>query len=348
MSHAVHLSASIIALCACLVLFSYCVAPPVGTVKSTEPALRSLKVCISAVSPTSMNIQYAIAESVFARYGLAVQVAKISGGSTAVTALIAGDIDLCQIAGASVVNAAVAGAEVVIVGGVINQQPYYLVTRPEVRTPADLVGRSLAVSGPGASSYAAAVAVLERFGLAPDRDVAVLSIGGLSERLAAMTNGNVAGTVLSPPQAMLAVAEGYNLLFDFADMVQPYQHTAIVTTRGFLKAHPELVTAYIQATSEAVSAMHADREGAVAAMATYLQLDPVAQAEALGLTYDLFIRRLMQVKPLPSLPGIQALLDELAQENPQAINFQLDRLVETGILAELDAAGFFAGQDMKP
>lgn len=57
------------------------------------------------------------------RYGLDVHVAEISGGSTAVTALIAGDVDLCQIAGASVVSAAVADAEVVIIAGVINQQP---------------------------------------------------------------------------------------------------------------------------------------------------------------------------------------------------------------------------------
>jgi len=288
-----------------------------------------------------MNVQYALAENLFARYGLNVQVAEISGGSTAVTALIAGDVDLCQIAGASVVNAAVANAEVIIVGGVINQQPYYLVTRPEVRAPADLRGRSLAVSEPGTSSYTAAVAVLKRFDLIPDQEVALLSIGGQSERMAAMTSGNVAGTVLSPPQAMLAVAEGYNLLFDFADLEQPYQHTAIVTTRTFLKEHPELVKAYIQATSEAVAAMHANRKSAIASLATYLQLDPVKQAEALELTYNLVVRRLMQVRPMPSLPGIQALLDELAEKNPQAAKVAPADLVDTSILVELDTAGFF-------
>jgi NitT/TauT family transport system substrate-binding protein len=218
-----------------------------------------LNVCTSSASPTQMNVQFALAEGLFAKYDLDVTVSEISGGSTAVTALIAGDVDLCQIAGAAVVGAGVAGAEVVFVGGVINQQPYYLVTRPDVRTPADLVGQALAVSGPGSSSYAAAVAVLERFGLAPDRDVAILSIGGQSERMAALESGNIAGTILSPPQAMLAVADGYHLLFDFAEIEAPYQHTAIVTTRAFLEEHPDLVAGYIQATSEAVAAMHADR-----------------------------------------------------------------------------------------
>ncbi len=322
--------------------------PPVITVQPASPALRSLKVCTSSASPSQMNVQHALTQNLFSRYGIDVQVVEISGGSTAITALIAGNVDLCQIAGASIVNAGVAGAEVVLVGGVINQQPYYLVTRPEVRTSADLQGRALAVSGYGTSSYAAAVAVVERFGLTPDRDVAVLSIGGQSERMAAMAGGNVAGTVLSPPQAMLAVAEGYNLLFDFADMEQPYQHTAIVTTRKFLKEQPELVKAYIQATSEAVSAMHGNRESAIADMAAYLQLDPTEQAEALELTYDLLIRRLMQVRPMPSLPGIQALLDELIQENPQAAKVAPIDLVDTTILAELDATGFFTDLGVNP
>lgn len=349
MQYRIHrLSWQFVLMLAVLTSLSACAAPSVANLQPSATSLRALRVCTSSASPDQMNIQYALAENLFAAYGLDVDVAEISGGSTATAALIAGDIDLCQIAGASVVNAAVAGADVIIVGGVTNQQPYYLVTRPEVRAPADLQGRALAVSGPGSSSYAAAVAVLEHFGLTPDQDVAVLSIGGQSERMAAMTSGSVAGTVLSPPQAMLAVAEGYNLIFDFAEMEQPYQHVAIVTTRDFLKEHPELVNAYIQATSAAVAAMHDNRERTIAVMADYLQIDPVAQAEALALTYDLVIRRLLQIRPAPSAPGIQALLDELAEENPEAANLAPADLMDTSILAELDAAGFFDGLGAKP
>ncbi len=309
-------------------------------------ATNRLNVCTSSASPTQMNVQYALAEGLFAKYDLDVTVSEISGGSTAVTALIAGDVDLCQIAGAAVVSAAIAGAEVVFVGGVINQQPYYLITRPDVRTPADLVGQALAVSGPGSSSYAAAVAVLDEFGLTPDRDVAILSIGGQSERMAALESGNIAGAILSPPQAMQVVADGYHLLFDFAELEEPYQHTAVVTTRAFLEEHPDLVARYIQATSEAVAAMHADREKAIAAIATYLQLDPVEQADVLALTYDLIVLRHMRVEPTPSLSGIQALLNELQQkDNPEAANYQPEDFVDTQILAELAQSGFFADLD---
>jgi NitT/TauT family transport system substrate-binding protein len=324
---------------------SACTLPPPPTMNQPAPPAptekRALNVCTSSVSPTMMNLQYALAEDIFAQYGLDVQVTEITGGPIATAALIAGDVDLCQIAGSAIVGAAVAGAELVIVGGVTNQQPYYLVTRPEIVAPSDLVGKALAVSSPGSSSYTAAIAVLKHFGLILDQDVAILAIGGQNERMAALESGNIVGTILSPPQAMLAAGDGFRILFDFADLEDPYQHNAIVTTRSFLQQHPELVTAYIQATSAAVSAMLADKPHTIGVMAEYLQLDPSEQAEALELTYDLVIQRYMKIRPAPSLPGIQALLDELVTDNPQAANFAPGDFVDLGILTQLDAEGFF-------
>jgi hypothetical protein len=69
----------------------------------------------------------------------------------------------------------------------------------------------------------------------------------------------------------------------------------------------------------------------------------VEQAEALSLTYDLIVLRHMRIEPTPSLSGIQALLDELQQEDiPEAANFQPEDFVDTQILAELAQSGFFA------
>jgi NitT/TauT family transport system substrate-binding protein len=303
---------------------------------------QKLSLCTSSASATQMNVQFATAEQIFEKYSLDVDLIEIDGGSTAAAALIAGDVQICQIAGSAVVNAAVAGADLVFIGGVINRQPYYLITRPEIVIPTDLVGQSLAATTPGSSSYTALVSAIEWFGLVPEQQVTILSIGGQSERLAALASGHVAGTVLSPPQAMLAIADGYNLMLDYAEMEQPYQHTAIITTRSLLQQQPDLVKAYLQAVSEAVATMHTDRARTVAVMAEHLQLDPVENATALDLTYDLIIQGQMSIPPYPSLPGIQALIDELVQEVADAANFTPDDMVDLTILEQLEAEGFFA------
>jgi NitT/TauT family transport system substrate-binding protein len=288
-----------------------------------------------------MNVQFAIAENIFQKHGLEITVTEIDGGSTAAAALIAGDVQMCQISGSSVVNAIVAGTDLVFVGGIINRQPYYLITRPEVLTPSDLVGKSLAATTPGSSSYTALEAAIERFGLTLNQDVTILSIGGQGERMAALESGRVAGTVLSPPTAMRAIANGYNLLLDYAEMEQPYQHTAVITTRSFLQQRPDLVKAYLKASAEAIARMHAEQERTIAVMAEYMELDPIEDAAALDITYALIIQGQMSIKPYPSLPGIQVLIDELEQEVADAANFTPEDMVDLTILEQLEVEGFF-------
>ncbi len=314
------------------------IAPPA----SPTPPLHKLAACTSAVDAANMNMQIALSEQFFAKYGLDVNIIPVNGGPNAATALLAGDAAICQIAGTAVVNAIAAGGDLVIVGGVVNRQPYYLIVHPDITKPADLMGKALGVSGPGSNTDLAARTALSYLGLKPDQDVAVLSVGGPSERLAALTSGKVAGTILSPPAAMSAMAEGYGLLLDLAELDKPYQHVAIITTRSFLREHPELVTGYLQASAEAIAKMQADKALTVAVMAKYLDLDLAQNAKALELTYDMMIRKMMNVEPTPSLPGIQALIDELAQSNPGVAALKPENVVDLRLVEQLTQEGFFS------
>jgi NitT/TauT family transport system substrate-binding protein len=329
------------ALCVLCADLPACSAQPAVGSGSASEAQTTLRVCTSSIAPSHLSIPYALAEHIFREHRLDVQVTEISGGSTAAAALVAGSVDLCQMAGNAVVNAVVAGAELVIVAGVTNRLPYYLVARPEITTPAQLRGKALAVSAPGSGSYSAARAALDRFGIIPDQGVAILSIGGEAERLTALTSGRVAAAVLSPPLAILAMDQGYRSLLDYTDFDKPYPHEVIVTTRGFLKRQPSLVTAYLEATSESIAAMQANKARATEVMAGYLHMDRKVNAAALDRTYDLLITGDMASRLTPSLQGIQALLDELADDNPRAVRVAPADIVDSSILEQLDREGFF-------
>lgn len=322
---------------------SACVALPqsVGLAPvSSKPAPPVMRVCTS-FSSAQLNVEMAIAEQLDAKYGIDLDVTVVSNASTAASALIAGEFALCQNAASAAVNAIAAGGELVIVGGVLNSQPYYLITRPEIKEAADLAGKALAISGPGSSSDFAVRAALEYLGLRPDQDVTLQTIGGASERIAAMQTGAIAGTILAPPEAMTVLAAGGNLLVDFADLDQKYQHIAIITTRAFLREHPEQIEAYLKATAEAVAMMQADKARTLAVMAGYLDLDPVTDATAMDLTYEMVIKKLMQVEPMPTTSGIQALIDDLARENPAVASLAPADVIDVSAIEKLRAAGFF-------
>lgn len=95
-----------------------------------------------------------------------------------------------------------------------------------------------------------------------------------------MQTGAIAGTILAPPGAMTVLAEGGNLLVDFAGLDQQYQHIAMVTSRSFLREHLGQIEAYLKATAAAIAMMQADKARTLAVMADYLGLDPVADATA--------------------------------------------------------------------
>lgn len=314
--------------------------PQSGEVEPTFQPLSTLRVC-SSQAATQMNMQMAQAEQLDKKYGLNLDVTVVNNSATMVAALMAGDFDLCQTGGATVVSAVAGGGDLVIVGGVLNRQPYYLITRPEIAKPADLMGKAVAVNGLGSSSDFAIRTALRHLGLEPDKDVTIVGIGGTNDRLAAMETGKVVGTILAPPEAMITVAQGGNVLLDFADLNKDYQHIAVITTRKFVREHPDLLTAYLKATSEAVARMQADKARTIEVMANYLALDPTDNAKELELTYDMFIAKQFHIEPMPSIPGIQALIDELARENPDVAHLTPDDLVDLSIVEQLQKEGFF-------
>jgi ABC-type nitrate/sulfonate/bicarbonate transport system substrate-binding protein len=288
-----------------------------------------------------MNMQVALAEGLDVKYGIRMEVTVVNNAATATAALLAGDFDICQHSPAAAVSAAAVDGEVVLVGGVLNSQPYFLITRPEVKEAADLIGKALAISGPGSASDFAARVALEHLGLDAEQDVQLLTIGGASDRIAAMQTGAIAGTILAPPEAMTVLAEGNNLLVDFSELDRAYQHISVITTRTYLQEHPERVEAFLKAISEAVSVMHADKALTLQVMADYLDLDPVANAAAMDLTYDLVIQKLMRVEPMPSIEGVQSLIDDLSRENPAVANLKPEDVVDLTLVEKLRAEGFF-------
>ena len=138
----------LILLCAALLVGCTPIRPP-----PAETAARtSLNVCYSTATAVNGILTYALAKGLYAKYGLEVNLVYIEGGSKATAALIAGQVDICQVSGASIVGGAVAGADVVIIAGLINTYTFSLMVTPEIAKAADLQGKTLGVSDFGGSS----------------------------------------------------------------------------------------------------------------------------------------------------------------------------------------------------
>lgn len=312
-----------------LILVSACSAP------ISLPATTKINICYSGLSTSQIPVLYAYEMGFFKKNNLESNIIYTNGGSPAATSIIAGQADICVIAGSNVVNAAVSGADLVFIGGIINQQVYSLIVRPEIKTANDLKGKSVAISQPGGNSDVSMRAILTKLGLKPDVDVKLLSIGGQRDRGLALESGAVAATLVE------TVERGQNVLFDMSELKIPAPYTSIATSQKFIKENRATTVNFMKAISEGIAGMKKDKAGAIAVMAKYLKLDPQKDANILEESYNDIILKYMVNIPYPTLEGVRIELATALKTNPNAPALKAETIVDISIVQELEKAGFY-------
>lgn len=84
-----------------------------------------------------------------AKHGLKLEIVQIKAGATLMKALVSGEIDSVDMGAAESIVAGVRGTGVKIVGCTWPGMPQVVLSKAEIKTPADLKGRTVAISSPG-------------------------------------------------------------------------------------------------------------------------------------------------------------------------------------------------------
>jgi NitT/TauT family transport system substrate-binding protein len=172
----------------------------------------------SALSGNALPLWVAKDAGIFERNGLDAQLIYFTGGTTAVMALISADTPFAQLAGPAVVSSVLAGSDATIIAGGITSLNYYLLSRPEIKTPAELRGGIIAISRFGSASDVVARYALSKIGLIAGKDVSIVQIGSTTARVDAALTGRVQATVVDPPASTIAEKRGMNVLADLAKL----------------------------------------------------------------------------------------------------------------------------------
>jgi NitT/TauT family transport system substrate-binding protein len=319
---------SLVAVLFALVFFnSFCSAQPF-----------KVAVGYSGISADQLVMWVAKDTGIFAKNNLDVQLVYFTGGTTSVMAMVSGDAPLVQASGPGIVSAALAGSEAVYVVGGIVTLDYWLMTQPEIKTPEQLKGGSVAIARFGGAADFVARFALARLGLNPLKDVTIVQTGSTPERLAAMESRRVQATVLVSPTTFIAQKNGYYLMGDVAALGLAYQHQGGATTRRFIREHPDVVRNFVKSYIETVHRMKTDRPGGMKILAKYLHLD---DKEVLEKTYDSSIAdNKLPPKQYPTLEGLKTILDQLGQKDPKARAAKPQDFVDARFIEEFDKSGF--------
>lgn len=172
----------------------------------------------------------------------------------------------------------------VVIGG--DNGFFALLVQPEIRTFADLKGKTLLVDAPSTITSLVAYKMLKEKGLAKG-DYEVKQIGGSAQRLEAMIKDKTAAaTLIGPPFSLRAERSGLRKLATAAETIGPFQSTAGWVMTSWGKANADVLTRYIQAYVQGLRAAvdPKSKEAASKLLASRLKLplDIAADAWALA------------------------------------------------------------------
>jgi NitT/TauT family transport system substrate-binding protein len=300
--------------------------------------LTKVRVAYDGFSMTSGPLNYADKQGIFKKFGLDVTPVFIEGGSTLTTAVVGGSIDIAQNGYTPAAAAAIAGAEVVIIGGISNKLPFQIVVKDAITTGEQLKGQSIAISRYGSSTDTAVDFALAHLKLKRD-DVKVLQLGGPATRIAAVTSGQVAATTEQYPDTaeLTAKGKGFHVLVDVTDIAGEYPNTSYITNRTFLKNNPDTVKKFFMAMATAVHEYKTNPSVAIPLTQKFLDVKDETNAKA---AYEAYVK-IYPDDLRPSLKGLQLVLDEIAKSNPKAKTMKPEQFVDTSTLDALTKEGFF-------
>jgi NitT/TauT family transport system substrate-binding protein len=285
-----------------------------------------------AVAP----LWFAKESKLFEKRGLDVLLVGMGTGAVSLRALIAKDLEIASLSGSGLVQAALQGADTVIISSAINGFIFKVFGAPEITSPAQLKGKKLGVSRYGATSDFAVRLALKKWGLNPERDVTILQVGTTQDTVRAMQTKMLDAGVLSGTASLIARKAGFRELGDLADLGLHYPMVPIGTTKSYLHKNEGLVKEFMLAYIEAIHDFKRNKEAALAVLKKYTRNE---DREVLEDSYNYNANKYLAL-PVPTLDGIRTILTELSTTAPAAKNADPEQFVSYKIAREIEASGF--------
>jgi NitT/TauT family transport system substrate-binding protein len=245
-------------------------------------AQERLKISYSSVDAPNANWYIAEEKRLYQKYGLETDLVFIPTSTTNVATLVAGSVRVGNISGGSIANAVVGGASLVAVGCFINTLPYELIVHESIRTPQQLKGKSVGISRIGSSSDVAARVLIKGLGLEPDKDVAIIQVGGSGERAAAFATGRIAAFPSPPGVIHLTKGMSSRTLITTADFPKsyPFPYVCPTTSRSYLGTNRDTIKRLLMALIEATHFFKTRKEESKKILAKYSRQSNEAYLES--------------------------------------------------------------------
>ncbi|MGE5217636.1 MAG: ABC transporter substrate-binding protein [Chloroflexota bacterium] len=297
-----------------------------------------LRVAYSAISGAMSSLWVAQEGGYFKREGLDVELLYIGGGSLLIQSMISGDLPFAYGPSVPVINASLRGADLVLVGNTGNSLVFSIMSRPEIKQPAQLKGKKVGVTRLGGSTDWALDAALKQWGM-ERRDLTVIQTGGMPEGLAGLLAGAFDAVVLSPPSNFRAAKAGMHELVDVGQLKIIFPNTPLSTSESFIRSNRDTALRFLRGFTLGLHRLRSDKEFSMKILSKYTKVTDAETLAQLHQTYG--VRYSGDRIPYVRAEGVEEILKKIPGK--EAREAKASSFIDNSLLKELDQSGWFKG-----
>ena len=303
---------------------------------SPVSAQEKLRLAWAGFSPTNSPIWVIEDRKLMQKQGVQPEIIAISASPTVLQALLANEIDAASISVTTLTSSRLAGADTVMIVGVVPTFVDHIVSLSNVTAVEQLKGKTAGVNRLGSTSDLGLRLALRKLGVDPEKDVNIIPTGGTAERFAALSKGITQFTIIPEPFLTQAEKLGFRNLYNISDLKIPFWWNGILSREAIIKTKRPLMQKLTRAMVEAIHIIKTEKEYAKSLIKKNLG---VADPEGLERAYKDYANAFPEV-PYPTPDGVKTMLDDMARANPKAASADPKSFVDLSLVAELEKSGF--------
>jgi len=295
-----------------------------------------IRIAWAGASPANSPIWVVQEKGFLKKQGLDAEVISITASPIALQAMLAGELDVIVTSVTTLVNSRLAGADIVMIMGMVPTFVDHIITLPSITKVEQLKGKTGGVNRIGSTSDLGLRLALRKLGVDPEKEAKIITSGGNPERFAALSKGVVQFTIMPEPFVREAEKLGFKDFLDIGSLKIPFWWNAVLTRESIIKAKRPAVLKFTKAMTEALHFLRTEKEGSKAIFSKNLRITDPESLERAYRAYSVVFPE----APYPTPEGVKTMLDDLAPRNPKAAAADPKSFVDMSFVQELDSSGF--------
>jgi len=268
----------------------------------------------------------------FEKYGNSVRLIFIPGASVSIAALVNNDVQMAQLSPMLAIANNVKGMDLAITMSFNQFMDNSIFGKKGLSNVKQI--KSLAIGRFGSSSDFMGRYLLQREGLKPESEVALLQFGNQTGRLLAVEANRADAAIVTPPITLMARKKGFPLLIDAARLKIPYTSAVLVTRKSFIQANRPVAVNFMKGLIEAICYYKTHKEESFKVMSKYLRIQDREVLDENFRAYD------HSVRPYATHEELELPIQEVGKSNPNVLKADPLQFVDHSILKELETSGF--------